>query len=229
MAFGSSTADGAVYPSGAHADPGAALDSPRGLLMVVTDPGAPPAAAHRALIGHIIRVYEEIPPDVDRLVALRATLDKVTRLIKAEPRGRSAAGRAPDSAPADVPSSAPFIAATVVRDQWYAISAGALRGYHIQANGRIDLIRMEPTAQRKLDPDDSILLCTPSVSDKLDEYEIALSLYSRNPQSAVQRLLMLARRKGAQGTLAAVAFGTNRSLLDHLFGRASQSGAPNDA
>lgn len=181
--------------------------------MIVTDPDTPRSLAHQVLVRHILRVYEEIPPDVDRLVALRATLDKAMRLIKAEPRSRDAANRAP--------ASVPVIAATVVRDQWYAITSGSLRGYHVQANGRIDLVRMEPTVQRKLEPDDSILLCTSSVSDKLDEYEIALSLYSRSPQSAVQRLLTLAKSKGASGTLAAVAFGPNRSLLHNLFGRTS--------
>ncbi len=158
-------------------------------------------------MDEIVKAYEEVPPDVDRLVALRATLDKATRALKIGAKG------------SDVPARAPMMISTVVGDQWFGISSGAIRCYSVQANGRIDAIRMEPTAQRKLAPEDSLLFCTPSVSEKLDEYEIALTLYSRNPQGAVQRLLAMAREKGAQGALAAVVFGPQRSLVASIFGR----------
>ncbi|BCX04083.1 MAG: hypothetical protein KatS3mg053_2021 [Candidatus Roseilinea sp.] len=161
----------------------------------------------RHLMEQIIKAYEEVPPDVDRLIALRATLDKAGRALKGPSKG------------AEEQVRVPIVIATVVGDQWYGIGAGAIRCYCIQANGRIDAIRMEPTAQRKLASEDSLLLCTASVSEKLEEYDIALTVYSRNPQGAVQRLLTMAKEKGAQGALAAIVFGPQRSFVTSIFGR----------
>ena len=204
-AFGSAV-NAAVYPSGLHADTRAALNSPRGLLLAIADVSSDPSAGQR-LMERITKTYEEVPPDVDRLIALRATLDQATRTLKGLSKG------------ADAPARAPMIISTVIGDQWYGINVGAIRCYHVHASGRIDTVRLEPTAQRKLEAEDSLLLCTPAVSEKLDEYDIALALYSNSPQSAVQRLLAMAKEKGAQGALAAVAFGPQRSLVTNIFGR----------
>jgi len=204
-AFGSAI-NAAVYPSGAHADVRAALSSPRGLLMAIADASGDPSAGQH-LMARVIKAYEEVPPDVDRLIALRATLDQAARLSKSPTKDADASVRAP------------MVVSTVIGDQWYGINVGAIRCYHVHASGRIDAIRLEPTAQRKLEPEDSLLLCTPAVSEKLDEYDIALTLYSNSPQGAVQRLLAMAKEKGAQGALAAVVFGPQRSFMTNIFGR----------
>lgn len=174
--------------------------------MAIADAGGDPPAS-QSLMAQIIKAYEEVPPDVDRLIALRATLDKANRVLKGQLQGAEASARAP------------VVIAAVVGNQWYGIGAGAIRCYCVQASGRIDAIRMEPTAQRKLEPEDSLLICTSSVSEKLDEYDIALTVYSRSPQSAVQRLLAIAKEKGASGALAAIVFGPQRSFVTSIFGR----------
>jgi hypothetical protein len=204
-AFGGA-AGATVHPSGPHPDARAALNSQRGLLMAIADVGGE-LPASQSLMEQIIKAYEEVPPDVDRLIALRATLDKANRVLKGPSKGTEA------------PARAPMVIAAVVGNQWYGIGAGAIRCYCIQASGRIDAIRMEPTAQRKLEPEDSLLVCTSSVSEKLDEYDIALTVYSRSPQSAVQRLLAMAKEKGAQGALGAIVFGPQRSFVTSIFGR----------
>jgi len=204
-AFGSAV-NAAAYPSGPHADARTALNSPRGLLMAIADASGDPSASQH-LIERVIKAYDEVPPDVERLIALRATLDRAARPPRGSSKGPSASARAP------------MIVSTVIGDQWYGINVGAIRCYHTRASGRIDTIRLEPTAQRKLEPEDSLLLCTSAVSEKLDEYDIALALYSNSPQGAVQRLLAMAKERGAQGALAAVAFGPQRSFVANIFGR----------
>lgn len=199
----------AVYPSGPHPDARAASTTQRGLLMAIADAGGVPSVS-QGLIEQIIKAYEEVPPDVDRLIALRATLDKANRALQRWSKSGEA------------PARAPMVIAAVVGDQWYGIGTGAIRCYCIQASGRIDAIRMEPTAQRKLAPEDSLLICTSSVSEKLDEYDIALTVYSRNPQSAVQHLLAMAKEKGAQGALGAIVCGAQRSFVTSIFGRSSR-------
>lgn len=196
----------AVHPPGARPDASAALNSPRGLLLALADVGGELSVSQH-VIAQILRAYEEVPPDVDRLIALRATLDKATRALKGQPKNDEA------------PARASILVAAVVGNQWYAIASGATRCYCIQASGRIDAIRMEPTAQRKLEPEDSLLICTAPVSEKLEEYDIALAVYSSSPQSAVQRLLALASEKGARGGLGAIVVGPQRSLVTNLFGR----------
>ncbi|PJF48616.1 MAG: hypothetical protein D6709_11820 [Chloroflexi bacterium] len=176
--------------------------------MALADAGGA-SLAGQSLIEQIRQAYEEVPPDVDRLIALRATLDKANRVLKRQ------------SKDADAPTHIPMVIAAVVGNQWYGIGVGTIRCYCIQASGRIDAIRMEPAAQRKLEPADSLLICTSSVSEKLDEYDIALTVYSRNPQGAVQRLLAMAKEKGAQGALGAIVFGPRRSLVSSILGRSS--------
>ncbi len=206
-AFGGA-AGAAVYPLGPHPDARAASSTQRGLLMALADAGGA-SLAGQSLIEQIRQAYEEVPPDVDRLIALRATLDKANRVLKRQ------------SKDADAPTHIPMVIAAVVGNQWYGIGVGTIRCYCIQASGRIDAIRMEPAAQRKLEPADSLLICTSSVSEKLDEYDIALTVYSRNPQGAVQRLLAMAKEKGAQGALGAIVFGPRRSLVSSILGRSS--------
>lgn len=184
-----------------------ALDSPRGLLMALADVGGESSVSQH-VIAQILKAYEEVPPDVDRLIALRATLDKATRMPKGQQKNND-----------EAPARASILVAAVVGNQWYAVASGAIRCYAIQASGRIDAIRTEPTAQRKLDPEDSLLMCTAPVSEKLEEYDIALTVYSRSPQGAVQRLLALASEKGARGGLGAIVVGPQRSLVTSLFGR----------
>lgn len=174
--------------------------------MAIADVQGEPSAGQR-LIEQITKAYEEVPPDVDRLIALRAALDKASRPIQSRAQTDEATVR---------PS---IVIAAIVGNQWYGIAAGAVRCYCIQASGRIDAIRMEPTAQRKLEPEDSMLICTSSLSEKLDEYDIALSVYSRAPQSAAQHLLKMAKEKGAREALGAVVFGPQRSLVTSIFGR----------
>lgn len=174
--------------------------------MVLADVGGELSASQNA-IAQVIKAYDEVPPDVDRLIALRATLDRATRTPKGQPKRDEA------------PTRASIMVAAVVGNQWYGIASGAIRCYSIQASGRIDAIRMEPAAQRRLEPEDSLLMCTAPVSEKLDEYDIALTVYSHSPQSAVQRLLALANEKGARGGLGAIVIGPQRSLVISLFGR----------
>lgn len=201
------TNDGAVNPSGTATGLGDALNSPRGVLMAVVAVNGASTPFSQQLMAEIVKTYDDIPPDVDRLVALRATLDQVMQTLKGL------------SATASNPVQASITISAVTRGQWYAVNAGGGRGYHVHANGRIDAVRLEPTAQRKLESDDSVLLCSSSVSEKLEEYDIALSLYSRSPQGAVGHLLDMAKKKGANGALVAVVFGPQRSLLESVFGR----------
>lgn len=177
--------------------------------MAIADAGGE-LPVSQSLMEQIIKVYEEVPPDVDRLIALRATLDKANRALQRH------------SQSGEAPARATIMIAAVVGNRWCGIGSGAIRCYCIQASGRIDAIRMEPTAQRKLEPEDSLLICTSSVSEKLDEYDIALTVYSRNPPGAVQRLLAMAKEKGAQGALGAIVFGAQRSFVTSILGRSSR-------
>lgn len=200
-----------VYPSWLPpADVGTAIHSPRGVLMVVVHLVGAAEPASQNLIAEIVKTYAEIPPDVDRLVALRATLDQARQVGN---------GLLPSDSNEAVNSSVAI--AALSQGQWYAAKAGKGRGYHVQANGRIDQVKLEPAAQRAVAPEDSVLLCSASLSDALDEYEIALALYSRSPQSAVGHLLEQAKRKGARGAVSAVVLGPQRSVREGVFGRSA--------
>lgn len=63
------------------------------------------------------------------------------------------------------------------------------------------------------------MACSSGLAEKLDEYDMALALYSRSPPNAAKYLLDVALKKGAQGALIAVVFGPQRSLLESVFGR----------
>lgn len=198
--------DGVCFPLGEYGpDLRADLNSPRGALLAIAVGAAPEPIGHK-LIDHIVKTYGDIPPDVDRLVALRATLDGALGL---EQSLRQDAAQ---------PSSFVLVAA-IAGGQLFAANSGACKGYHVRANGRIDAIRLEPSAQKQLEPGDSVLLCSSGLIAKLDEYDVALNLYSRSPQSAVRHLFDLSARRDAQGPKVAIVYGAQRSLRESVFGR----------
>jgi hypothetical protein len=197
----------ATLPSGLCADAQTAISAPRGMLMAVVDvPGD--AAASRRAIERIAQTYESIPPDVDRLIALRATLDQAKQSLPTRSRQTNAA----------------ILIATVMNEHWYGIAEGAVCGYHVLANGQLKALRLGPTGQSKLAAKDRILICTQVVTKPLNDYDIALSLYAHSPEHAVQRLLTFAERRGQRSGLAAVACGPRRSLITTILSRLSGAG-----
>ncbi len=192
----------AVLPAGAYPDLHAAARSPRGLLMAVVDAHGDVATGQR-IADRIAQVYESIPPDVDRLIALRATLDQARQALPHKPR-------------------LAMLLAVIVEEQCYGIAEGSVCGYHALADGQLIPMRLRPTGQCKLATKDRILICTQAVSRSTNDYDIALALYAHSPEHAVRRLIASAERRGQRSGLAAVACGPRRSLITTLLGRLSR-------
>ncbi len=194
----------AALPAGLCADAQAAIGSPRGMLMAVVDAHGDPAASQRA-IERIAQTYASIPPDVDRLIALRATLDQAKQSLPTRSRQT-------------------MLIAAVVNEHWYGIAEGDVCTYHVLADGQLKALRLSPTGQSKLAAKDRILICTRAVTKPLNDYDIALALYAHSPEHAVQRLLTFAERRGQRSGLAAVACGPRRSLITTILSRLSGTG-----
>lgn len=204
-----SGADGACHIASA-ATLQSDLASSRGAFVVLVDVrgSARPYAA--AIAGELARTYGDIPPDVDRLVALRAALERAAVL---------AAGIEP-AAP-DVPARASVLLAALNAGRYAAVNSGDCRAYLVRASGRIDRIRLEPSAQRELEPADTLLLCSPAACEKLEEVELALNAYSREPADAAKAIVSAGAQRGARGALLAVVFGPGRTLREKILGRSS--------
>jgi hypothetical protein len=192
----------AVLPTGAYPDLPSALCSPRGVLMAVVDAHGDVAVSQRA-VERIIQVYEAIPPDVDRLIALRATLDQARQALSNKLRQGGAA----------------MLLAAITGEQCYAIAEGEVYGYHVLADGQLTPLRLGPTGQRTLATRDRVLICTKPVSSSTNNYDIALALYAHSPEYAARRLIATAERRGQRRGLAAVVYGPRRSLITTLLGR----------
>jgi hypothetical protein len=88
--------------------------------MAVVDAHGDVAVSQRA-VERIIQVYEAIPPDVDRLIALRATLDQARQALSNKLRQGGAA----------------MLLAAITGEQCYAIAEGEVYGYHVLADGQL--------------------------------------------------------------------------------------------
>jgi len=199
-AFGSATG-AAALPAGFAP---AATSSLRGVLTAVVDAHGD-AATSRHIIERIAQVYETIPPDVDRLIALRATLDQAQQALPTRAR----------QGKIDV------LIGVIVSERWYGIATGAVRGYHLLADGQLKVLRLGPTSQCHLAGKDRVLICTQVAVKSVNDYDIALMLYAHSPEHAVRRLLTSAERRGQRGGLAAVVYGPRRSLITTFLGRLS--------
>ncbi len=195
----------AVLPAGAYPDLHVAARSPRGVLMAVVDAHGDVATGQR-IADRIVQVYETIPPDVDRLIALRATLDQAQQAVPHKPRRGAVA----------------MLLAVITEGRCYGIAEGSVCGYHALADGQLIPMRLGPTGQCKLATKDRILICTQAVSRSTNDYDIALALYAHSPEHAVRRLIASAERRGQRSGLAAVAYGPRRSLITTLLGRLSR-------
>jgi hypothetical protein len=110
----------AVLPAGAYPDLHVAARSPRGVLMAVVDAHGDVATGQR-IADRIAQVYEAIPPDVDRLIALRATLDQARQAMPHKPRRGAVA----------------MLLAVITEGRCYGIAEGSVCGYHALADGQL--------------------------------------------------------------------------------------------
>jgi hypothetical protein len=205
-------ADGACSAAGPGTDLRADLASGRGVLVAVVEVRGGVRLLAHTLIDHLIRAYADIPPDVDRLVALRATLDLgLAKVAGAEP------------AHPQTPVRASVLVAALHEARLSAVNSGDCRAFVVRSNGRIDRIRLEPSAQRDIAPSDRMLFCSAGVCDKMEELDLALSLYSRGPGDAANHVTTTAVQRGAQGAILAVVFGPQLSLLESVLGRSSDA------
>jgi protein phosphatase len=169
----------------------AQLDSPRGLLMAAAFGDHDSTADCQHSVDQIGAGYWLIPPDADRALAVRTSA-------------------------AEVKSDASVLVAAIAQGRLYLAGWGDGRAYHIHASGRIDLLRPDSAAARLIEPGDGVLLCSPAACDKLDEYELALTMHSRGPEGAVKEIIETSLKRNARGPLVAVAFGPQRALANRL-------------
>jgi hypothetical protein len=200
--------DGACY-TGAASD----LATMRGAFVALVELRGAARPFAYALVGELVKICSEIPPDVDRLVALRATLDRGLALAaEAEPASQ------------EQPTRASVLVAALAEGKYAAVNAGECRAYHIRASGRIDRVRLEPSTQREIELADSLIMCSAAVTEAVEEVELALDAYSREPADAARRLVAMAAQRGARAAVLVVAFGPGRSLREKMLGRSNGAG-----
>lgn len=186
------------------------LASSRGAFVALVDVRGSARLYAAAIAGELARTYGEIPPDVDRLVALRAALDRAAVLAASiEPAVPGQSARAS------------VLLAALNEGRYAAVNSGDCRAYLVRASGRIDRIRLEPSAQREIESVDSLMLCSLAACDKLEEVELALNAYSREPADAVKTIISTGVQRGARGALLAAVFGPGRTLREKILGRSS--------
>jgi len=171
------------------------LDSPRGLLLAAAFGDHAATADCQHSVDQIGAGFWLIPPDVDRALAART---------------------ASATAEAEIEGDVSVLLAVIAQGRLYLAGRGDGRAYHVHASGRIDLLRPDSAAARPIEPGDGVLLCSPAACEKLDEYDLALTMHSRGPEGAVKEIIETSLKRNAHGPLVAVAFGPQRALANRL-------------
>lgn len=169
---------------------------PQGVFLGLVEHRAPAqgeTAAH--VLERLHEGYRHVPPDTDRKLALRAAVN---------------------FAAVPAPSEGAIALGAVVGAKLYVHGVGRVRAFVVDESGHIRELRLAAPVEVVLGVNDAVLVCSTTVGEVIDPYELALALYSHDAGRAGNYLLRLARRRNIEGALVVVKPEHRRSALHSL-------------